>query len=254
MSEGVIITYETLFDILRREKSRDELQELDQDFYHNVADYLKEKISLLSTGSENGFLDEEEKTKIQISNIKKIIKELYERRERKIVNLAMFKARLKNKIVDTRALLPEEQTLFNEISEKLETKRILFLDSIIQNGNGSSATIPNPQQKTSHQEHKPVPQQDSEPQPQPNEKEQSFEKKPSAETETLMRTDQGEKKSDKEISDEENKLVRFLNPVPKFLGTELEIYGPYEEEDVANLPSRIAQILIQKGRAEEIAK
>jgi hypothetical protein len=29
-------------------------------------------------------------------------------------------------------------------------------------------------------------------------------------------------------------------------------YGPYEEEEVAKLPSEIANLLIQKERAEEI--
>jgi len=46
--------------------------------------------------------------------------------------------------------------------------------------------------------------------------------------------------------------VRFLYAVPKFVGKELEEYGPFEEEDIANLPSDIADILIGKGRVEEI--
>ena len=48
------------------------------------------------------------------------------------------------------------------------------------------------------------------------------------------------------------KIIRFLNHVPKFVGKELEDYGPFEEEDIANLPSEIADVLISKGSAEEI--
>ena len=48
------------------------------------------------------------------------------------------------------------------------------------------------------------------------------------------------------------KTVRFMSAVPKFLGRELEVYGPFEEEDVANLPGEVADVLIKKGRAEEI--
>ena len=48
------------------------------------------------------------------------------------------------------------------------------------------------------------------------------------------------------------KSIRFIKPVPKFLGTELEIYGPFEENDIASLPSRIAKVLIKKERAEEM--
>jgi len=50
------------------------------------------------------------------------------------------------------------------------------------------------------------------------------------------------------------KLVRFLHPVPKFVGRELEVYGPFEREDIANLPKEIAEVLIIKGRAEEMTQ
>ena len=52
----------------------------------------------------------------------------------------------------------------------------------------------------------------------------------------------------------ETKRVRFLHPVPKFIGQELESYGPFEEEDMATLPSEIADVLISKERAEEITE
>ena len=48
------------------------------------------------------------------------------------------------------------------------------------------------------------------------------------------------------------KLVRFLTHVPKFVGPELEEYGPFESEDIANLPAEIAEVLIDKGKVEEI--
>ena len=56
----------------------------------------------------------------------------------------------------------------------------------------------------------------------------------------------------KDTEESSNKLVRFLHPVPKFVGKELEIYGPFEEDDMANLPHEIAELLIHKGRAEEM--
>jgi len=48
------------------------------------------------------------------------------------------------------------------------------------------------------------------------------------------------------------KSVRFIKPVPKFLGSEMETYGPFEENDIASLPSKIANILVKKNRAEEM--
>ena len=60
-------------------------------------------------------------------------------------------------------------------------------------------------------------------------------------------------KSAKEIVEEKKeRLVRFIHAVPKFVGTELEEYGPFEEEDVTKLPVEIADLLISKGRVEEI--
>ena len=250
MAEGMIITYETLFDLLRREKSRDELQELDEDFYKNVAEYLQEKNKLLESSGE-GFMDEAEKTRIQISNIKKIIKELYERRERKIINLALFKSRLNNKILDTRALLPEEKLLFDYVVKQLDENRNAVLNSIIMLKTPQTVqkiVTPEPL----NQKNQPAVQAEPampEPKPESNPKPVLT---PETATPTPSETESQTETTQEE--DDETKMIRFTNPVPKFLGTELEIYGPYEEEDVANLPSKIADVLIQKGRAEEIAK
>jgi len=52
----------------------------------------------------------------------------------------------------------------------------------------------------------------------------------------------------------DTKTVRFLSAVPKFVGRELEEYGPFFAEDIASLPAVIADILVKKGRAEEISE
>ncbi|HEX2556837.1 MAG TPA: hypothetical protein VHK86_00815, partial [Nitrososphaera sp.] len=46
--------------------------------------------------------------------------------------------------------------------------------------------------------------------------------------------------------------VRFIAPVPKFVGKDLRVFGPYEQGEQAELPDDIAQILIRKGRAQEL--
>jgi DNA replication initiation complex subunit (GINS family) len=88
------INYETLFDLLRREKNREELQSLDKDFYEQVLAYLREKKDSLSKKEDELFVSaEREKLKIQFQNIRRIIKELYEKREKKIINMATSRAR-----------------------------------------------------------------------------------------------------------------------------------------------------------------
>ena len=56
----------------------------------------------------------------------------------------------------------------------------------------------------------------------------------------------------KEEIKEKTKLVRFLHSVPKFMGEDLNIYGPYSSEDIAALPSKAASLLINKKRVKEI--
>ena len=53
-------------------------------------------------------------------------------------------------------------------------------------------------------------------------------------------------------SEKTNRLVRFLNAVPKFVGNDMNTYGPFDTEDVANLPEKVSEILIKNNRAEEI--
>ena len=53
-------------------------------------------------------------------------------------------------------------------------------------------------------------------------------------------------KSDKEI------IVRFTKNVEQFVGPELEVYGPFQEHEIARIPLVVARILIEKGSAEEI--
>ena len=48
------------------------------------------------------------------------------------------------------------------------------------------------------------------------------------------------------------KLVRFIYTVPKFVGNDLNTYGPFESENLASLPLKVADVLIKRKRAQEI--
>ena len=194
-----IITYETLYEILRRERTRHELQEIEPDFFKNTIKYLKEKTAILESQKQKSSLFQEEvkKTKIQIENIKKILKEIYERREIKIVNLALSSSRTNTN--NPSNLLPEELIVYNNIKTCLNQSRESILDKLIK---GELPQL---------QEPKPI-----------------------------------------KTPENELKLIRFISYVPKFVGTDNCIYGPFEPEMIANLPSKIAELLIKKERAEPI--
>ncbi len=187
------LSYEILYEILRREKARQDLQKLDKTFYLDFENYIKEKMNILELQKQKSSIfaqKEIEKTEKQIDNIRKIIKELYEKRELKITQLAL--SVVKTKMQDLPELLPEEKLMFDKLVEVLKNFRWEIINNILED-------------------------------------------KPK-----VIKSDQ------------ETKLIRFIQAVPKFVGDDSNEYGPFEEEYVALLPIKIAELLIKNNRAELI--
>jgi len=228
------ITYETLFELLRREKNREEIQKLNEGFLNDVANYLKEKIELgLKQRGKNDLFAAEEtrKVELQITNIKKILREFYERREKKILNMAIDASRSSTSLVDASNLLKEEKRIFEEFVENLNKYRKGILYHLLE---GMEPNIKKEMPESKEPEVKPEPKEEIK-------EEVRDEEKPKTEETAEIKQEQ------KTI-----KMIRFVNPVPKFVGKDLEIYGPFEENDMANLPAEIADVLIAKGRAEKM--
>jgi len=209
-NEEVTITHETLFELLRREKDRGELQLLDKAFFANVLRYLKDKQTIITKQQTDLFSAEEKrKTEGQLENVKKIIRDLYDKREKKVISMAVDKSKNKSSIIDNSVFLKEEKELFGNIVKILDMGRENILFNIIELKEPAALGGINLEKK--------------------------------------------EVKAEKEEEKKDTKLVRFLNAVPKFVGKELEEYGPFEEEDIASLPIELADVLINKERAEEIS-
>ena len=207
--QEVLITYETLFELLKRERERSDLQKLEPGFFSDTISYIKDKKKILDAKSDSVFAPEErKKTERQLENIYKIIKELYEKREKKIMQLALDKSRTQSNLIDTTPLLKEEKVFFDAVTDLLDNYRQAILYTVLNEKLPFMAPME--------------------------------EKKLKADFKSAL-----------EIS-KSTKLVRFAYHVPKFVGPELEEYGPFEEEDIANLPIEIANVLINKGKAEEI--
>ena len=203
----ISISYETLFDLMKREKERADLQKLDENFFKYLVEFLKEKNNLLN---ESAVESPEEKKNLerQLENIKKLLMDLYGKREKKISGLALDKSRTKSTIVDTSTLLKEEKQFFDDLIKLFDLYRKGILFNIFD---GKLPTVE--------------------------------EKKESQPAEVPEQKDEIKKNK---------KMIRFTNAVPKFVGEELEEYGPFEEEDIAHLPIKIADLLVSKGRAEEM--
>lgn len=198
----VVLTYETLYEALRKEKSREELQKLEPGFYKDVLNYLREKQKTHDDNlSKNDMFSkgEAEKTQLQIVNIKKLIKEIYDMRERKIISMAINKSRTQSNIIDTTTLLPEERSAYQSMLSVLDQYR-----------NGILNKIQEMRQPTII-----------------------------AEVEETRQTAK------------DTKSVKFVTQVDTFVDEDLEIHGPYDVNDEAELPVKLAEVLISQGKAEE---
>jgi DNA replication initiation complex subunit (GINS family) len=47
-------------------------------------------------------------------------------------------------------------------------------------------------------------------------------------------------------------LLRVLQPIPKLVGVDLDVYGPFQPEDIVSLPRENALVLIARGAASEV--
>ena len=201
MEKEVVITYDGIYEVLRMEKYRNELQKLNESFYEDVINYVKEKRSILESqqNKDSIFSLEVEKTKKQLENLKKMLKELYEKRESKIVQLALFASRNKSD-KDYTNMLNEEKKLYNKIIEELNEFRTYILETALISNIKKDMDKP------------------------------------------------------KEIKTEEIgfKFIKFTQSVPRFVGEDLNIYGPFKSEDVAKLPIYVAELLVKDDRAKEL--
>lgn len=195
----VKITYEVLFDVLRREKENNELQALDDTFYDDVEDYIaKKRRNLTSTKQSYDGLDEE-KDKIQLRNILRTVEEVYNIRERKVINLARTKARASKNLIDTTKILPEERRLFDAATDLLNEQRAEVLRDL-----------------------------------------------------TGKIDEDGDPGESGPSNDEGSVTVEIQRQLPKFLGSDKNVYGPFDEGQEVGLPESVAELLVKKGRAERV--
>jgi DNA replication initiation complex subunit (GINS family) len=129
------ISYETLFEVLRREKNRDALQKLDVNFFSDVTDYIRTKKQILKNKMQDiGAFSEEEikKIDVQISNVNKIIKELYDKREKKTINMAIARCRTGTDMVEISNLLPAEKLFYDDLISTFTGHRCKILSGIME--------------------------------------------------------------------------------------------------------------------------
>ena len=217
--EDIKVTLETLYDILRNEKKREDLQQLEKTFFIDVVSYLREKKALLDSKkvSEEVFaVGEREKIEYELRSIKRILKELYEKREKKIIDIALNRSRTGSDIIDTSAMLREEKDFYEQVLRVMDGHRRGILMQVIQ------AQLPSLVRKeletaTVSYESKEIKPEEAEP--------------------------------EKEI---ELTKVKFIHPMPSFVWKDMKEYGPYEKGDEIDIFPEVADLLVRKGRVEKV--
>jgi len=113
-----MITYNDLYEALRKERYAEQLQPLSKKFVKDVAVYLEEK-KAESSGDGDIFSETVTKTKKQFENAISMFKELMLRRKKKILNIVFIAAETGLSKRDSENMLPFEKTLFEEIMKSI---------------------------------------------------------------------------------------------------------------------------------------
>jgi len=113
-----MITYNDLYDALRKERYGEQLQPLIKDFIKEVSDYIRDKEELISKNKDL-FSEELQKNKRQLENAISIFKELMLRRKRKLLELAFVSAETGVSKRDFENMLPFEKETFEKIMKAL---------------------------------------------------------------------------------------------------------------------------------------
>ena len=220
MTENAI-TFSELRKIQKEERRKEELTELDDNFFLEVSNYLDRK---------KGSSDDNREYK----NAKRVFRKILSLREDKIVKNARLSLRSNIKASELN-LLPREQELFRKMKQEFNHHR----DQIqqITNEHQGKTTTQNTEQTEETKKTE-------------ENKEETEEVEDEQETET---EEQKESKKDESSPEEGYEIVEITSEVPEFMGTDLEAYGPFEEGEQAEIPEDNAEILVNRGNAQQLS-
>ncbi|MFH1308122.1 MAG: hypothetical protein ABIH72_04675 [archaeon] len=114
-----MITYNDIYEALRKERYSEQLQPLGKNFIVDFAKYIEEKKNLSSRDGDL-FSDNVTKSKKQLENAVSIFKELLLRRKKKLLNLSFVAAETGISKRDFENMLPFEKKLFDDIMSGME--------------------------------------------------------------------------------------------------------------------------------------
>jgi len=114
-----MLSYNDLYEILRKEKYSEALQSLSRDFLKEMGEYLNERKEQ-SIGSDDLFQESAIKNKKQLENSIALFKELILRRKKKLLNLVFVATETGIMKRDYENMLPFEKDMFDNLVRAFE--------------------------------------------------------------------------------------------------------------------------------------
>nr|AQS33642.1 hypothetical protein [uncultured archaeon]AQS34297.1 hypothetical protein [uncultured archaeon] len=112
-----MITYNDLYEILRKEKYSETLQPLQQNFIQEFSEYINDKTA---SQKPNDPFSQDAKSKKQLENAVSLFKELMLRRKKKILSLVFVATETGIMKRDYENLLPIEKETFDSLAKTFE--------------------------------------------------------------------------------------------------------------------------------------
>lgn len=209
--------YKTLRKIQQAEKNSPQITRINNEFYQDVTRFLHElenRLGKEKKPQKKMLLAEE------CQNIEKIIRNIYEQREKKIMLAAIAKARGGNPTIKT--LLPEEKMFFDELYHNivLFRKKIFMQDQEDEEEIEQSAEVQPASEKTENVS--------------PKKKEPKVEEQKTKQNQSNM-----------------HPILRIVDDIPSFVGTDNNTYSLHKG-DILSVPEDMADMLLNKKVAIKI--
>lgn len=221
-------SYEDIYELLRAEKFSTDLEEIKPQDLARIQAYIQSKKELLKKQEDaTSLLSSQKRIKIQqeIDNALRALKDLYEIRERKIINRAVYSTRTSSEFKDTTNMLENEVELYEQLLENLKDRKEVFFKVL---------------EKASDIEEKSL---------------EISETEPDDEDEPVYEDPEEDIVPAKVESDESKPVkmvgVKFIEECPEVFGEDLEKYGPFKPGDEAKLPEQLFTILENKKKVEK---
>lgn len=276
--DEIRITLETLYDILRNEKKREDLQKLNDSFFIDVCSYMREKQAILE--SKQNAVDElfaegeRDKLEYELRSIKRILKQIYELREKKIIDIAINKSRTGSEIIDSSSMLRLEKEFYYTSLQNLDAYRRGILLQLFK-GELPEITIMPASSYSSSLSSLPSPKKEIKEKPISTENHtnttQSSLIPNSAAASTITSATTSITASNTNLTNSitspmsvqtpvsiatdsaiSKTKIKFIHPVPSFVWKDMKEYGPFDIGEQTEIFPEVAELLVRKGRAEKV--